>query len=521
MTELIGASLGQYHITEEVGKGGMAIVYRATQQSIGREVAIKVLPSKLTHEDTFLERFTREVEVVASLQHPHITPIYDYGEFEGQPYIVMAYYSGGTLGDVLGERCMELTEVIKAIRQASDALDYAHGKGVIHRDIKPSNFLMDEQRNIYLADFGLAKAMDAGADLTGSGLLGTPAFMAPELSLKGGLTALIDVYALGVMLFQMLTGRPPFEADTALGVILAHANNPIPDILEFRDDLPEDLQDVIYTAMAKRPDERYKSPNALATALESAATTTRSAVETSAGLLFTNIQGQIIFVDSQLLKMTGRNASAARVVIGQSMQNFLSIPESDVHRMIAEVQKIGQIHGQVFDITDSSGELVTIVCGGIGSYDDKGTCLGVDFSIRYASEADYTIRDSPTPISLFDTSDKLYLEVYFSALIVALRTLLMRAGGKRLANNMERLVNETAQRNEWSIEMHESNVNINLKDLKSDVYRALLSRAVAYATDVVGNKLVAKQMKAVEDQLGDQATEMAEQLGLRNIFEKG
>jgi serine/threonine protein kinase len=138
MNDLTGHSLGQYHIIEEIGRGGMATVYRATQTSIGRDVAIKVLPSNLTHDKTFLKRFEREVEIVANLQHPHILPVYDFGEYEGMPYIVMAYLRGGTLSDKMSRGALSLSEIERVTRQIADALEYAHSRGIIHRDFKPS-----------------------------------------------------------------------------------------------------------------------------------------------------------------------------------------------------------------------------------------------------------------------------------------------------------------------------------------------------------------------------------------------
>src|SRR5260221_8130422 len=209
MTTLIDQDLGQYPISEELAQGATATASRAAQASIGRDVAIKVLPSALLHEKRFLERFNREVELVARLQHPHILPVYDFGEHEGIPYVVMAYLPGGTLGDYAQSRGqMPLDELIRMARQMGDALDYAHSKGIIHRDIKPSNVLLDEQHNTYLTDFGIAKVMESSVNLTGSAMLGTPKYMAPEMSGPEELTAAVDVYALGVTINQIMTRRP-------------------------------------------------------------------------------------------------------------------------------------------------------------------------------------------------------------------------------------------------------------------------------------------------------------------------
>jgi serine/threonine-protein kinase len=271
MSSLAGQRFGQYELIEIVGSGGMATVYLATQESIGREVAVKVLPRIFTHDATFIERFTREVQVIARMQHPHILPVHDFGENEGQPYIVMAYLDGGTLSDHIDEGPMPLADTRRTVRQVCDALDYAHGQGIIHRDLKPSNVLLDRQGNAYLADFGIAKVTESTAQLTGSGMVGTPAYMAPEMAQPGGVTALVDVYALGVTVYQMLAGRAPYEADTPMGILLAHVSSPIPDIRLVRPDLPNAVQEVINGSMAKMPEMRYSSPGVVAEALEAAA----------------------------------------------------------------------------------------------------------------------------------------------------------------------------------------------------------------------------------------------------------
>ncbi len=273
MMDLTGRTLGQYQIVEEIGHGGMANVYRAIQPSMSREVAIKVLPAHFLQDRTFLERFTREVKVMARLQHPHILPVYDAGEENGLPYIVMAYMKGGTLADRIRESQggLPLDEVVRLVDQIAKALDFAHRHGIIHRDFKPSNVLLDTEGNTYLADFGIAKATETTAQLTGSGIVGTPAYMAPEMSEPGEPSLLVDVYALGVTLFQMLVGKQPYEAPTPMGLLMAHVAQPIPDVRHYRSDLPDAVQTVIVRAMAKEPRARYQSAGALAADLSAAA----------------------------------------------------------------------------------------------------------------------------------------------------------------------------------------------------------------------------------------------------------
>ena len=267
---LIGQTLGQYEIRRKLGEGGMASVYLAEQTSIGRTVAIKVLPPHFMHDPTFMQRFEREVKVSADLQHPRVLPVYDYGQIGGRPYIVMAYMAGGTLADRLQQGPMPLDEVVRLIEQIAEGLDHAHRRGVVHRDFKPSNVLLDQQGNAYLADFGIAKISEATVQLTGTGIVGTPAYMAPEMGREGIVTPLVDIYAMGVTLYQMLTGKYPFKGDTPLSVMMAHATKPIPDVREERPDLPPAVAEVVRKAMAKDPGQRFQSATDLARALRAA-----------------------------------------------------------------------------------------------------------------------------------------------------------------------------------------------------------------------------------------------------------
>ncbi len=288
-SDLSGQTLGQYQIVRQLGEGGMATVYLGEQTSIGRTVAIKVLPPHFMHDATFMQRFEREVKVIAELQHPRVLPVYDYGQIGGRPYIVMAYMAGGTLADLLEKGPIELDEVVRLIGQIAEGLDHAHRKGIIHRDFKPSNVLIDQHGNAYLADFGIAKISESTVQLTGTGIVGTPAYMAPEMGQHGSVTPQVDVYAVGVTLYQMLTGKYPFKGDTPLSVMMAHATRPVPDVREARPDLPNAISDVVRTAMAKEPADRYQSAGELARALRAAvaaAAEQRTTDETAIGRAF-------------------------------------------------------------------------------------------------------------------------------------------------------------------------------------------------------------------------------------------
>ncbi len=272
MESLIGQTLGKYTIRRELGRGGMAAVFLAYQEDMDREVAIKILPREFMYDQTFPERFRREARAIAKMTHPRILPVHDFGEDKGWTYIVMAHMGGGSLVDRIRDASggMSLIEVALIVRQIAEALDYAHNRGVIHRDLKPSNVLLDHAGNAYLADFGIAKVVEATAELTGSGVVGTPAYLAPEMAKPGGLSPLVDVYALGVMLYQMLTGRQPYQADTPMGIMMAHVTQPVPDARLIRPGLSAGIQAVIERTMAKEPEHRYQTACDVADALEAA-----------------------------------------------------------------------------------------------------------------------------------------------------------------------------------------------------------------------------------------------------------
>lgn len=255
--DLIGKTLGQYEILEEIGRGGMATVYRARQLSINRIVAVKVLPPNLLHDPGFFERFEREVDVVAHLEHPHILPIYDYGKAEGVPYIAMRYLAGGSLAQLVRRGIPRLEDLDKPLTQVAQALDYAHQQGIIHRDIKPGNVMLDENGNAYLSDFGIARVL--GSNLTGSAIIGTPAYMSPEQAHGIPLDARSDIYSLGIVLFELITGREPYQAETPMALLLKHINEPIPPVSQFRQGVPLSVEQVIARATAKDPNFRYAS----------------------------------------------------------------------------------------------------------------------------------------------------------------------------------------------------------------------------------------------------------------------
>lgn len=273
---MIGESIGEYRIEYILGEGGMATVYKAYQPSFDRYVAIKVLPREFSDDPRFLERFQHEARIIARLEHRAILPVYAYGEHEGMPYIVMRLLEGGSLRRRLRQGPLDPAAAARICGQVAEALDYAHEHGVIHRDLKPSNILLDEHGNAYLTDFGIARMIDSAA-ASSNEVVGTPSYMSPEQCQGKPATPASDIYALGAILYELLTGKPPFEGDTPLAVMTKHVREPRPSVQAVDPALPAAYDRVIARAMARQPEQRY--PTAVALAVDF-----RGAVQAAAGL---------------------------------------------------------------------------------------------------------------------------------------------------------------------------------------------------------------------------------------------
>ena len=270
MDELTGQTIGRYRLLEPIGQGGMSTVYKAFDLDHAQVVAIKVLSPYVAQEPRFKARFDREVKLLKELKQPNIVPILNYGEEEGITYIVMPYYSGGTLQTRIDEGGLELREVGPILSDIADALDYAHKKGIVHRDIKPSNVLMDEEGRAMLSDFGFAYVSNTSHSLTGSVLIGTPAFMSPEQCKGAEVDARSDQYSLGAVLYQVTTGALPYEGETPMVVVIKHINEPLPRPRYVNPYLPDAVEAVVQRAMAKNPDRRYASIVELSEAFQQA-----------------------------------------------------------------------------------------------------------------------------------------------------------------------------------------------------------------------------------------------------------
>lgn len=268
MSNLLGTAVGRYQLEALLGVGGMAEVYRAVDRGLGRTVAVKVVLAGIAAQTEFRERFSREARLVAALEHPNIAPIYDVGEHQGLPYLVMPYYEGGSLAARLDGKPLPTPLTGRWLTDLAQALDAAHASGVLHRDVKPSNVLIDSHGRALLADFGVALAANAMTRLTTTGaVVGTPGYMAPELAMGEHATPASDRYSLAVLAYELVTGRVPFSGESAIAVLHQHATRPVPPIREHLPGATEELDHVLRRGLAKRPEERTATAAAFAVEL--------------------------------------------------------------------------------------------------------------------------------------------------------------------------------------------------------------------------------------------------------------
>jgi YVTN family beta-propeller protein len=313
----IGSELFGYRLEALLGRGGMGVVYKAYDPRLKRYVALKLIAPELSDDEGFRERFLAESELAASLDHPNVVPIYDAFDAEGRLAIAMRYVEGTDLKQLLQtERVLDPGRAVVICGQVAAALDAAHARGLVHRDVKPSNVLLDETEHVYLADFGLSRRL---AELEGQpeGRLsvGTPAYVSPEQIERGSVDGRADEYALGCMLYECLTGQPPFRRDSELAVLWAHVQEPPPKASEHNAELPIAIDPVLVKAMAKDPDHRYATCNEFVAAARNALGLHQGVVARRGRLLVLAVAGAALIAAAVLagvLLTQGKGGHAGR-----------------------------------------------------------------------------------------------------------------------------------------------------------------------------------------------------------------
>ena len=362
MSFVIGETVGSYKIEEQLGQGGMATVYKAYHPALDRYVAIKVMDAALSKERDFIERFKREARVIARLDNTHIVPVYDFDEHNGQPYIVLKLIDGQTLRDRMLSSPLSKDEILQIVSAVGKALDYAHRRGVLHRDTKPSNVLIASDGQIYLTDFGLARIMESASSLTGDMILGTPYYISPEQAMNAEkLDEGTDIYSFGVMIYEMVVGRLPFDGDTTFTVIEDHIfkSPPLPTFIN--PDLSPEVEQVLLKALAKKRSDRQENVASLVKAFKSAwgINTKKSGVSSttmeSVQIATLSAENGTAFPLAEETVVLGRNSAT------NNIQNDIDLSELDIKKIISRRHaKIQRENGEfiLYDLESRNGTFI-------------------------------------------------------------------------------------------------------------------------------------------------------------------
>jgi len=347
---LAGSTLGKYQVLEELGRGGMAVVYKGYNPGLERTVALKALPEELAGDEEFITRFIREARTAAQLKHPNIATVFDVEQEGDTNYIVMEFLPGHTLQhEIQNNGALSLTQILEIIHALADALDYAHERGLTHRDVKPSNVMVGPDGHVTLMDFGIVKAA-AGIKLTREGMrIGTPEYMSPEQSQGKKVDHRSDIYSLGVVLYEMLTGRVPFRATSPHEVLRSHAYQQPPPPSKFASSLSPAVEKVVLRALAKRPGRRFQTARQLAAALEQAARPQQA--EPVERERRREAKLRLVAADGREFRLVGV------VGLGRGADNKVRIPDRVISRYHAQIQ-CRQGRCQILDLGSVNGTFV-------------------------------------------------------------------------------------------------------------------------------------------------------------------
>ncbi len=342
----------------------MATVYKAYHASLDRYVAIKIMDATMSDEPDFIERFRREAKVIARLDNPHIVPVHDFNEHNGQPYLVLKFIDGQTLQQRMKASPLSRLEALDIVTAVGEALQYAHKQGILHRDIKPSNVLIAKDGFVYLTDFGLAKMTESSSSLTGDAIVGTPHYLSPEQALNEPIDERTDIYSFGVMIYEMITGRVPFNADTAFTIIENHIYAPPPPPTSVNPQLPPAIDEVLLKALAKKSNERYENVSDLVRAFKQACLPQTETQAISSSTLDS--------ISSTPLLMTENGASfpltSDRFIIGRNSStknilNDIDLTPYDTKKIISRRHAMIQRKGNEFLLYDLNSRNGTFVNG--------------------------------------------------------------------------------------------------------------------------------------------------------------
>jgi serine/threonine protein kinase len=364
MSFFTGKTIGPYIIQEQLGQGGMATVYKAYHPDLDRHVAIKVIDASLAKEKDFIERFRREARVIAKFDNVHIVPVYDLGQYKGQPYYVLKLIDGQTLRERIKKAPLSNLEIMEVVLAVGDALQYAHRCGVLHRDIKPSNVMIAREGKIYLTDFGLAKFIENSSSLTGERIIGTPQYISPEQAQNvQKIDEGTDIYSFGVMIYEMVVGCLPYDGKTAFSIIEDHIRRSPPLPTSIKPDLPREMETVILKAIAKNRSDRYDSVTSLVKAFQKALV---SHTDLQTILVTKNAPlGEPMLLgesgDQYLLTMKkstiGRNSGAKNIV------NDIDLSYVDVKKIVSRCHAMVQVEDNEYYLHDLNSHNGTFLNG--------------------------------------------------------------------------------------------------------------------------------------------------------------